>query len=427
MEELADTELCPCGRGIPYGQCCKTKGILWYKDGKVFHKCYGASLSEEALEVFENNRNSFIDLFGREPSNDDLILFDTSAHTNDFFRDELTFLQNLGLPKEWKYAYYRTEGLMPTVENESFLSKHDLTLFREYCHEYTKLMDADCQDGNINALLLTSIANSMFETACDTVLPKILSGLEYFLNTTSESTGSIVAPPNSLKEYASFIAIRTIRALESISLLGVDYKAESIHSLGRSLFECYVYLKNVNDNDTFFDNKVLPILNSHEYGFEILDGKINYKKLHISKVIKSTKRPKIGSLQQLNSACGPKIDVDLYEYYYRAACQFVHIDAFTARSCFYEEDIYAEFDPSLVAIICTLSIAILVLEELVNLSLTSTQQAKDLEYLVSNCAYSVCDCLMMLVIDSEQVEDEYRQLLERLKMVKGNTWCFDKP
>lgn len=85
MEELADTELCPCGRGIPYGQCCKTKGILWYKDGKVFHKCYGASLSEEALEVFENNCNSFIDLFGREPSNDDLILFDTSAHTNDFF------------------------------------------------------------------------------------------------------------------------------------------------------------------------------------------------------------------------------------------------------------------------------------------------------------------------------------------------------
>lgn len=41
---------------------------------------------------------------------------------------------------------------------------------------------------------------------------------------------------NSLKEYASFIAIRVIKALRSVRMLAVSYETESIYSIGRSLF-----------------------------------------------------------------------------------------------------------------------------------------------------------------------------------------------
>lgn len=411
---------------MSYGKCCKTVGIRWYRDKDTLHKQYEVRIPREGIDAFEKSAQKFLMLFGREPAGDDLILFDASAHDNDFFRNGITFLRNLGLPKEWIYAYYRTDGLMPTAENEKYLSKNDLDLFRDYCREYTELMDASFEDGQINILLLTSIANEMFEYACDTTLVYVLSGLEYFLNSISEKKGSIVIPPNSLEEYASFITIRVIRALKSIRMLAISYETESIYSIGRSLFECYVYLKNINNDQAFFAKEIYPILNSHEYGFEVNEGQINYRKMHVSKALKNVKRKKGKNLYQLNRQCGPTIDSDLYDYYYRPACQFVHIDAFTARCCFYEEDLYTEFDSSLVATICVLATAILVLEQLIKLPLISGQQIKDLAYLTSNCAYEVCDCLMMLAVDPEQSEDEYDQLLKRLRMVDGNSWSFDE-
>lgn len=425
MAELNESELCPCGRGAEYGKCCKPNGITWSREGDQLHRHYTAVLPQEALDGLEKDEKRFTDLFGRKPSGDDLIFFAASKHGNESFRQGLTFLRNLGLPEEWKYAYYRTGGLMPTQENEKYLSKHDLDLFRDYCQEYKELMGADPRSGKINALLLTSLVNKRLESACDIIQPNILSGFEYFLNTVSDRKGSIVIPPNSLKEYASFIAIRTIRALRSIRMLGIDYQAESIHTVGRSLFECYVYLKNINNDAHFFSNHIYPILNSHDYGFEISAEGINYKKMHISKALNNTKRKRPDNLYQLNYSCGPEIDRYLYDYYYRPACQFVHIDAFTARCCFYEEDIYTEFDPALVAMACTFSIAILVLEQLADLDLASKQQVKDIKYLTANNAFEICDCLSFLVIDPEQCEEEYQHLLNRLKMVKGNQWNLD--
>lgn len=88
------------------------------------------SYSARGDGFFNENEQKFLMLFGREPTSDDLIFFDASAHGNDYFRKCITFLRNLGLPKEWIYAFYRTDGLMPTVENEKFLSQSDIELFR---------------------------------------------------------------------------------------------------------------------------------------------------------------------------------------------------------------------------------------------------------------------------------------------------------
>lgn len=429
MKELLEEEACPCGRGLSYGECCKPNGIHWSRDGDTLHKQYKAAMPSILVDAFEKDKARFVSLFGREPNKEnDLVFFDIPAHDNEFFRKGMTFLRNMGLPKEWIYAYYRTDGLMPTVENRKYLSQQDLDLFQEYCREYTELMNSSFDDGSINALLLTSIANKMFEEACDTTLLDLISGLDYFLNYISDRKGFIVSPPNSLKEYASFIAIRAIRAIKSIHMLGISYEAEAIYAIGRSLFECYVYLKNINERDGFFDEEIRPILTSHEYGFEENNGQINYKKMHISRAVNNQDRAKtkVRSLYQLNKCCGPAIDKSIYDYYYRPACQFVHIDAFTARCCFYEEDLYTEFDPSLVAIICTLANAILILEQLAKLPIVPRQQARDLLYLASRHAYKICDCLMMLVVDSEQKEDEYDLLLKRLKMVKNNNWAYDE-
>ena len=97
------------------------------------------------------NEQKFLMLFGREPTSDDLTFFRRFCSRQRLFRKCITFLRNLGLPKEWIYAFYRTDGLMPTVENEKFLSQSDIELFRGYCHEYTELMDADF--GSVGSML----------------------------------------------------------------------------------------------------------------------------------------------------------------------------------------------------------------------------------------------------------------------------------
>lgn len=123
MKELDDEDVCPCGRGMSYAECCKSNGIRWYRDGDALQQQYEAQLPQEGIESFEKYKQKFFTLFGREPVDGDLLLFDVSAHDSEFFRKGITFLRNLGLPKEWIYAYYRTDGLMPTIENEKYLSK----------------------------------------------------------------------------------------------------------------------------------------------------------------------------------------------------------------------------------------------------------------------------------------------------------------
>ena len=153
---------------MSYAECCKSNGIRWYRDGDALRQQYEAQLPQEGIESFEKYKQKFFTLFGREPVDGDLLLFDVSAHDSEFFRKGITFLRNLGLPKEWIYAYYRTDGLMPTIENEKYLSKNDLDLFGDYCREYTDLMDADFGDGQIVRCcsMAAIIAPSYLQTPC---------------------------------------------------------------------------------------------------------------------------------------------------------------------------------------------------------------------------------------------------------------------
>ena len=88
MKELDSQEPCPCGRGMSYGKCCKTVGIRWYRDKDTLHKQYEVRIPREGIDAFEKSAQKFLMLFGREPAGDDLILFDASAHDNDFSETE---------------------------------------------------------------------------------------------------------------------------------------------------------------------------------------------------------------------------------------------------------------------------------------------------------------------------------------------------
>ena len=435
MKEVSPNEKCPCGRGKKYKKCCKKKGINWFRDDDgSFVSKYEALIPEEHLEAFHRSRDKFCKLFGREPGSDDLISFDAERHSNSYYKALMPPLRESGMSESWIYAMYRTEGLMPCAMNERYLTQYDLDAFSAYMEEYDEIVDeaarlrtGDCGEGlNVSIPALVLMGNEIIDERISNVASSLTSGLNYFLNYQNKDRGDIEAPPYSLAEYVSFVAIRAVKTINSISKLREIAEPASIYALGRSLFESYISMRSINCDEDFFTSKILPSLSFAEYGFEIKDGVINYKKLRIDSLFGSDapKRNrkdelKIGAECERNGTCADK---ELRGLFYRYACQFVHIDALTARSFFYEPDLYAEFDESSVATICSLSMATILLEEIANLPITPNQQKSDLLFLVGNLASDLCDCFMVLTLDGEQSDEMYQVFLRRLLEVETNTW-----
>lgn len=435
MKEVDPNEKCPCGRGKKYKRCCKKKGISWFKadDGSFVSKS-SALIPKEHLEAFRRSHDRFCKLFGREPGSDDLISFDAERHSNSYYKTVIPRLRESGMSERWIYAMYRTDGFMPNAMNEKYLTQYDLDAFAAYMEEYDEIVDEVARLGagnheeelrvGIPALVL--MGNEIIGERINDTVSSLTSGLNYFLNYQNKDRGDIEAPPNSLAEYVSFVAIRTAKTLNLISKLREIAEPTSIYALGRSLFESYIYLKSINCDESFFDNKILPSLSFAEYGFEIEDGALNYKKLKIDSLFGSDapKRNRRNELK-LGNECekhGTRADKELRSLFYRYACQFVHIDALTARSFFYEPDLYMEFDESSIAAVCSLSMATILLEEIAKLPITPDRQRADLLFLVGNLASDLCDCFMILTLDGEQSDEMYEVFLRRLLEIEVNTW-----
>lgn len=435
MKEIGLNEMCPCGRGKKYKKCCRKKGITWSRDedGSLVSD-RKVQMPKELLDSLKDSHNRFYELFGREPNSNDLIAYDAERHSNSYYKTMMPLLRECGMSEHWIYAMYRTDGLMPTKMNEKYLSRHDLDTFSAYMKEYDEIIeeidrfgDRHQEEGpSLSISALVMIGNEIINERISDISTSLISGLNYFLNYLSKDSSDIAAPPYTLAEYVSFVTIRAIQTVNSISKLLEISEPVSIYALGRSLFESYVYLRAINCDDGFFSSKILPSLSFTEYGFEIEDGKINYKKIKADSLF-GHDAPNRSSkdVPRLKNVCeeyGTDTDEKLRKLFYRYACQFVHIDALTARSSFYEPDLYLEFDESSIATVCALSMATILLQELAQLPITPDQQKADLSFLAGKLAADLCDCFMILISDGEQSDEMYEVFLQRLLEVETNSW-----
>lgn len=435
MMEIQPNEMCPCGRGRKYKKCCKKQGIIWYReeDGSYTQE-YRALMPQEMIEVLKKSRDRFYALFGREPCDDDLVVFDAPRHSNSYYRSLIPALRKSGVPEKWIYAMYRTGGLMPTKENRKYISQHDLDAFAGYEKEYKGILREVKRAENgtlrdephIRVEALVMIGNEIVDAEIKKVAESLQHGFNYFLNCLNKDGGSIKAAPGSLAEYVFYIAIRSDNTIKSIVNLNGINEAGSIYALGRSLFESYVYLRAINCDASFFEVNVLPSLSFSECGIQIEDGAIKYKKIKVDylfgeDVPKRNRRnePKFGI------ACdkyGTDIDKKLKGIFYRYACQFVHIDPLTARSVFYEPDLYSEFSESSIATVCSLAMGVVLLEEIGKLAITPEQQGADIRFLAGSLAEHLCNCFGFFNLDDEQADEMYKVFLYRLLEVEGNCW-----
>lgn len=139
----------------------------------------------------------FVNCSAGEPTSDDLISFDVERHSSSYYKALMPLLRECGIPENWIYAMYRTDGLMPSKMNESRLTQYDLDAFEAYMREYDQLEREVEQFGGkhgkeeslISVLALVMVGNEIIREQATDIVNHLTSGLNYFLNYQNKDGG----------------------------------------------------------------------------------------------------------------------------------------------------------------------------------------------------------------------------------------------
>jgi hypothetical protein len=124
---------CPCGSGKKYKHCCYGKGFEYEEDeaGSVYKSI---PLSQEMLDLLEEQRQQFIQKHGREPGPHDPVFFDL-PHPEHLEHMTVEAMKAAGLDPAFIYAYEKT-GRLVTEHNQHLLSEADLAEWNAAIEEY---------------------------------------------------------------------------------------------------------------------------------------------------------------------------------------------------------------------------------------------------------------------------------------------------
>jgi hypothetical protein len=124
---------CPCGSGKKYKHCCYGKGFEYVEDeaGGVYRS---TPLSDEMKTMLEEQRQKFIDKYGREPGPADPVFFDMPP-LEHVEHEMVQAMQAAGLDPAFIYAFEKT-GLLVTEQNQHLIPENDLDEWDAAVREY---------------------------------------------------------------------------------------------------------------------------------------------------------------------------------------------------------------------------------------------------------------------------------------------------
>src|SRR6266849_6810385 len=132
-KKLSRNARCPCGSGKKYKHCCYSK-IFDYEedeDGTIFKSI---PMSQEMVDLFEEQRQKFINKYGREPGPHDSVFFDM-PHPEHVEHMTVQAMKEAGIDPAIIYAYEKT-GRLVTDDNQHLLSEADLAEWDDAIEEY---------------------------------------------------------------------------------------------------------------------------------------------------------------------------------------------------------------------------------------------------------------------------------------------------
>lgn len=411
FKELNGHELCPCNSGQVYKKCCKKKKIKWgYKDGTLTKSI---PMDKEVIRILKMQEQLFIDLYGRKWLKDELLFTFASISENEIGVEMVHTMRKSSIPEDIIYAYYKS-GLLPTEFNMDLIPEADLEEFNFFCKEYNDLISAPICDNQVNVLQWVIFSNDYITEVYEHCNQALIMVMYDFINRHKKRDSFLDYEISNVIEYCIFSLYKTIKILTSVKKLLDEHMTESIYALSRGLFENYMYINATNQDNEFFQSKILPKADTKNYSFETKpDGTIDYNKVkHNSTGEPINIRVNIADLRKYFVKSK---DHELYELFYRTASQYIHVDVLSAKAYFHESDPYDEIDQSLMASIIAVTLAVLLLMQISHADGVDPQFTKDALFVFNNIKPELLTCFELANSDSLHKNAAFETFYKRLE------------
>lgn len=208
--ELDINEPCPCNSTKTYGRCCKKRDFRWERreDGDLVRS---APISEELIEELKDAKAQFVEIFGRQPRQNDPVFFQQFYSSDeDLTRGALQAMKAAGSPPSLVYAYRKT-GRLVSARNRNMLTPDELAEWEEAINEYYEAEDAGeeidvfAEDDELSIFLLESLRKN-----------QIVGGsfINQHFNRYKKRKGAV----NDVESIVAFATTNFVRALKSIHI-----------------------------------------------------------------------------------------------------------------------------------------------------------------------------------------------------------------
>ena len=113
--KLSRNARCPCGSGRKYKHCCWGKKFDWQEDesGNLYKSI---PMTQEMADILQEQRQKFINKYGREPGANDPVFFDM-APLEHVEHQIVEAMKKAGVDPAIIYAYEKT-GRLVTEQNQ---------------------------------------------------------------------------------------------------------------------------------------------------------------------------------------------------------------------------------------------------------------------------------------------------------------------
>jgi hypothetical protein len=367
-------------------------------------------ISDEVIAALEEIRQTFRDLYGRDPGDEGQV-FSLAMNPVESHLVPIRILREAGISEERIYAYYITDGLIPTEANLDLISDTDLAAYRAYCEEFHTLIEDPDNEGNISSLAFAVTGAEFLAYCLGEASVKLRMVLTDFLNRHHKHGGYVDFELRTPLDYCLFSAVKTLKVLTSVEHLTRRGMAESIYPLSRGLLENYLYLKAIAGSDDFFSRWILPKVDGANYAFDTKNGRINYNRV----VDRKSGKPQpvwITTKKLINRESTTQTDRELFDIFYATASQFVHVDVLSARTYFYEADPYDEIDPALIAQLISVVLIGEIVRALGPVPGVSKQFAIDTSHFLEGLGKSLLPALQLVDSDREHSNPIYQILIK---------------
>lgn len=385
----------------------KTRSTQIKKGKKVPIPPVIKDLFSEQIQLFQEMYGRKISKNGENP----YVFWNFFWTDSRLLSETVKIMRKAEVNEELVYVYYKTE-ILPSAKNLHLLSKTQKREIKAAQQEYRRLVAGGVNKKGIPLFYYVKFTNNRLSEMLNKHHTYLESAFNDFIRRHLDDVEFINYGIRSKNDFLGFCCLKVIEDLHNIKTLRQNFLTIQMYSCCRSMLETYFYVTSLAQHEGFFQDKIIPALESSNYQFEKMnEGRLNYTRI----LLKRTNKRAGISLHTLAQKSKYKTDMELYDIFYRSICQFVHLDPLSAQSYLYDNDPFTEIDSELVADLLAVTCATILLEQFAFVSDAKLQFRKDITHLVTLIKKDLLDCFHLVLADELNHNDIFSIFKQRIE------------